>query len=417
MIIVKELLLQLLFALLPFILFNIHYRDKTENYSQKFIMFSCMLSLFLAMTFSLSPREGYIFDARHIIMFFGIVFGGWQTGCILLIEFVLYRFYMGGEGQWYGTLILVVTFLVSILFRKLYHQANKKWVVTTIAGFIFSIHPALLLFIYESEYVLKNLTFHILAIPIFYFIGIWLLVSLFKKAVSDKEVFIRYTQNEKFEAISHVAASFAHEVRNPLTVVKGFLKFMRECPDQNKMNHYIDISLSELERTESLLSEYLALAKPHSKRKERTDLTRTIQVIMDVMKPYATLRNVQTQLDIPVSPIWIFANEDEMKQTLINFVKNAIEACDEVPHASVSLKVKLEDKNVILVIEDNGVGMTEDQINRLGSIYFSTKSNGTGLGLTYSYQVIRILGGNVSVRSQKKVGTTFTISVPFHEVS
>lgn len=130
------------------------------------------------------------------------------------------------------------------------------------------------------------------------------------------------------------------------------------------------------------------------------------------MTPYANMNNVHLEVHKPEEPIWILANPDEIKQTLLNFIKNAVEACSEVPNGKVSLRLKVDAKNVFLAIKDNGIGMNEEQINRLGSIYFSTKSSGTGLGLTFSYQVIRTLGGNISVQSEPRAGTLFTIILP-----
>lgn len=105
MILIKHVMLQLFIALLPFILFNVHYRDKLRNYSQKFVIVSSALSLFLAMTFSCSMVDGFFFDVRHIIMYFGVLFGGVRAGCVLLSEFFVYRLYLGGDGLWTGSFI------------------------------------------------------------------------------------------------------------------------------------------------------------------------------------------------------------------------------------------------------------------------------------------------------------------------
>lgn len=408
----KDMLLQLFFVLLPFGMFNVYYRDRSQNYSHKFIIITCTISLFLSMTFSYSVVSGMIYDVRYIIIYFGMIFGGLQVGVILLAEVVLYRFYLGGGGEWLALMIILTMFPFLILFYII-NKTNRRFVLLTIsAGIAFSIIPSVITYYFYTNYVLENLAFILLTI-VQNAVGIWLLVSLFNKSVSDKELSINFAQHEKVQAISHIAASLAHEVRNPLTAVKGFLQLIRESSlPKEKMHQYIDISLDEIQRTEVILSEYLSISKPLTNRHEKVNLSQQLQIIFDVMTPYANMNNVQIQFEKTDQPTMILANPEELKQVLVNFLKNAVEACANVSNGKVFIKLEAQKNQVVLTIRDNGIGMAEDQVKSLGTIYFSTKSNGTGLGLTFSYQVIRSLSGVVSVRSEPQAGTLFTITLP-----
>lgn len=409
----KEVILQLFFALAPFILYNIYYRDKLKNYSTSFILITSSISLLLAMTFASSVVDGVIFDIRYVIMFFGLVYGGVLIALLLLVEFVLYRLYLGGEGTWVALLMLVCTFTLCLIIAEPYKNAYRKSLFTFLAGILFSLVALGLTFIFFPTYVKQHLVYHLFVIPVQNSLGIWLLMSLFGKAIVDKEIFIKHAQNEKLQAMSHVAASLAHEVRNPLTAVKGFLRLIQESPEERtKTEQYIKISLDEIQRTESILTEYLSISKPLTERSEQINVSDQLRIIQEVMLPFANMHNVELDVQIYDTPIVIFANPDEIKQVLVNFVKNAIEACTEVSNGRVMLSILREKENAILMINDNGVGMDEGQINRLGSIYFSTKTSGTGLGLTYSYHVIHSLGGSVRVTSEPFVGTQFTICFP-----
>lgn len=410
----KEIILQFFFALTPFVIFNIYYRDKMRSYSRTFILLISSICLFLAMTFASSVVDGVIFDIRYVIMFFGLVYGGIQTALILLIEFVLYRFYLGGEGKWVAMIILACTSCVSLWFSHLYKTTNRKMLVSLLAGLVFSLVALALTYFFFPRYVIEYPAYHIFVIPLQNSVGIWLLMSLFSKSVTDKEIFFKHAQNDKRETMSHVAASLAHEVRNPLTAVKGFLKLIQEDPrNLIKNEQYIKICLDEIQRTESILSEYLSISKPLTARHQLISFSEQINASRDVMSPFANMHNVELEVHTPDTPVLIMANPDEIKQVLVNFIKNAVEACSEMANGKVTLKLLAEEKNALLVIKDNGMGMNEGQISRLGSIYFSTKSNGTGLGLTYSYQVIQALGGTVSVFSKPQVGTMFHISFPY----
>jgi two-component system sporulation sensor kinase B len=130
------------------------------------------------------------------------------------------------------------------------------------------------------------------------------------------------------------------------------------------------------------------------------------------MTPYANMNNVQIQVEKTDQLTMILANPEELKQVLVNFLRNAVEACARVSNGKVFIKLEAQNNQVVLTIRDNGIGMAGDQIKSLGTIYFSTKSSGTGLGLTFSYQVIRSLSGVVSVSSKPQAGTLFTITLP-----
>lgn len=416
MTIVKEIILQLFFALMPFLMFNVYYRDSPRNYSRKFIIITTAICLFFSMTFGASAVTGYYYDIRYVFLFFGLIFGGLPAGLILLLEFVLYRLYLGGDGMGIAMVIMLIIFPLSLALRRMYLAARQKVPVVLLAGFIFFFVPLLFVYLYNPDPIENNLLFHIFVVPVQNFIGNWLLISLFQKAVKDKELFIEYAQNEKVLVISQVAASLVHEVRNPLTAVKGFLKLIRESSlERDKVNRYIDICVSEMERTEYILSEYLSISKPLTDHQESTDLSNLLKITVEVMRPYANMNNVALEGQIPEGRIWILANPEKIKQILMNMIKNAIEACYDSTEGRVTLELGAVGGEAVLTIEDNGIGMTKDQIEKLGSVFFSTKARGTGLGLTFSYQAIQAIGGTVSLKSVHRGGTRFTITLPLHE--
>jgi two-component system sporulation sensor kinase B len=368
----------------------------------------------MSMTFPSSVQDGFIFDIRYVIMFFGMVFGGKITGLILLAEFVTYRLLLGGDGLFSAMIIIVITFNLSVFLSILYRRrAEYRNLITFIAGISFSVIPICVMFITERNYVIEYLTFNILVMPVQNSVGIWLLISLFNKAVSDKQLYLRYLQNEKVETIGHVAASLAHEVRNPLTAVMGFLKLIRnDSISKEKTQYFIDICLEEIKRTEVILSEYLSIAKPNNPIYEQIDLVRQLNSVIDIMTPYANMNNVALEIHNKGQELYISANPNEIKQLLINFMKNAIEACASVSSGKVSIHIERESHYAKITIHDNGVGMSNEQLDSLGTIYFSTKNKGTGLGLTLSYQLIRSMNGAISVRSEPGKGTEFIISLP-----
>ncbi|MDH6672483.1 two-component system sporulation sensor kinase B [Paenibacillus sp. LBL] len=411
--VIKDVLLQLLFALMPFVAYNIYYRKLTVNYSRNFILLICSLCMLLSMTFASSVQSGLIFDVRYVIMFFGILFGGFMTGAILLIEFLIYRLHIGGSGMIDAIIILIITFPLSVLLATLYHKSKHKFWIVFIAGISFSLIPLLVLYITKPDYILSHFIFNVLVMPVHNSLGIWLLVTLFNKSVSDKELYLQYIQNEKAEAVNHVAASLAHEVRNPLTTVLGFLQLIKSGTfPQEKTDRFLEISMEEIRRTEQILSEYLSISKPLVPFQQKLELTAQIRSVVELMTSYANMSNITLSADYPELPVYISGSPAELKQLLVNFIKNAIEASRDVDKGCVNIRIYEEAEQVAIEIQDNGIGMNPEQLSRLGSIYYSTKMSGTGLGLTFSYQAIRAMDGSVSVRSSPRSGTVFLITLP-----
>ena len=186
--VVKDVLLQLLFSLMPFVAYNIYYGKLTTNYSRSFIMVICSLCLLLSMTFASSVQSGLIFDVRYVIIFFGMLFGGIETGAILLVEFLIYRLYIGGSGMVDAIIILVFTFPLSVLLSLMYQRSKHKLWIVFIAGISFSFIPLIVIYLTKPDYIMEYFLFNILAIPVTNSLGIWLLVTLFNKSVSDKEL-------------------------------------------------------------------------------------------------------------------------------------------------------------------------------------------------------------------------------------
>ncbi|MFD1903267.1 ATP-binding protein [Paenibacillus rhizoplanae] len=131
----------------------------------------------------------------------------------------------------------------------------------------------------------------------------------------------------------------------------------------------------------------------------------------NVILPYATIHKVAVEFSFN-NPLSTHYDSNEMQQCLINLYKNAIEAMDGVEDAVLSIAVFASGQNIIITIRDTGVGMTKDEISRLGKPYYSTKADGTGLGMVMAYNTINKLKGRIEVTSEKGKGTVFQIIIP-----
>ncbi|WP_210365071.1 HAMP domain-containing sensor histidine kinase [Bacillus sp. REN3] len=230
--------------------------------------------------------------------------------------------------------------------------------------------------------------------------------DIFQKAKLQQEL----QRAEKMNAIGQLAASVAHEIRNPMTVVKGFLQIFlaKDLPDEERM--YIKLMIEELNRAETIINDYLSLAKPDIGKLEVIESRDLAEKVMDLMVSYAMLsKNISIHTEIK-DDIKVKGNKNELKQVLINILKNGIEAMNDGGRLTLIIE-KQEEFGVFRVI-DTGIGMTDEELTRLGTAFYSLKERGTGMGLMVCYQIVERMKGHIKVTSKKGVGTTFEIFVP-----
>jgi len=215
-------------------------------------------------------------------------------------------------------------------------------------------------------------------------------------------------RSEKMDIISELAASVAHEVRNPLQVTRGFLQLLQMNTDDKGREH-LKIALEELDRASAIITDFLTFAKPEFDKVNTLNLAQEFQHIEGIMRPLATLAGGTITMNIPEN-IDIRGNSSKFKQALINIVKNSIEALPE--EGKIHIWAEQNDKEIEIHIQDNGSGMTEEELKRLGEPYFSNKTKGTGLGLMVTFRIIEALGGVLEFKSKKNVGTEAVIHLP-----
>ncbi len=215
-------------------------------------------------------------------------------------------------------------------------------------------------------------------------------------------------QSEKLSAAGQLAAGIAHEIRNPLTSLKGFLRLM-ERRGVSKPQYY-RIMNEELTRVETILSELLLLAKPNSTVMDRRDVTTILRSVVGLLETQANLRNVEFTLRLPEAPLEIVGDENQLKQVFINFVKNAIEAMPD--GGAIHIGAAAENGEAVLRFADQGHGIPEEKLPLVGRPFFTTKEYGTGLGLSVSYRIIEAHQGRIDVDSVVGRGTAFTVFLP-----
>lgn len=215
-------------------------------------------------------------------------------------------------------------------------------------------------------------------------------------------------RTEKLNTVGEFAAGIAHEVRNPLTSLKGFLQLIRNGEIKEE---YTDIMESELGRIELILNEFLMLSKPSLTQYNKKDIYVLFKQVIPLFETQATYKNIQLVTEFDSEELLINCSENQLKQVFINLIKNAMEA---MPNGGViKIECKKEQSELCIRFIDEGSGISEENLKRLEESFFTTKENGTGLGLMVSFKIIKEHGGTIQVKSQLGIGSTFEIKLPF----
>ena len=216
---------------------------------------------------------------------------------------------------------------------------------------------------------------------------------------------------EHLKTVSQLAASISHEVRNPLTVTRGFMQILKDAAlSEDKRRLYFDMSLEELDRAERIITDYLTFAKPAIEHAERLELNAELYRIVQVILPFASMENISVEISPSDEELFVQGEGKKLHQALINVIKNGIEATPS--GGRLTIRLRRADGRCVLSVEDTGKGMDEDQLRKLGTPYYTTKDKGTGLGTMVAFSIFRAMGADIAVDSVPGRGTRFTLSFP-----
>lgn len=221
--------------------------------------------------------------------------------------------------------------------------------------------------------------------------------------------YLRYS--DQLSSAGQLAAGIAHEVKNPLTAIKGFIQLMLR---NGNTDNYLKIIETEVSRIETMLNEFLMLGKPHKLKLKKVTLAQLIQQVTTLLHSQAIMKDIQLNCHFgDCEEIEVVCDEARIKQVFINIIKNAIEATKK--DGSITVSTQLQQSNLVATIKDQGPGIPEENLAMLGRPFFSTKETGTGLGLMMSMAIIKEHHGKIEFASDSS-GATVTITLPIETV-
>ncbi len=234
-------------------------------------------------------------------------------------------------------------------------------------------------------------------------------LSVLRDVTGKKQAEERLIRSEKLSAAGQLAAGVAHEIRNPLTSLKGFTQFFKaKFTDHTDL---FDLMLEELNRINIIVNDFMSLAKPHVNEFKQGNIVQILQSVISIVETQAIMMNVNIMKNYTDEIPPVYCDENRLNQVFLNIIKNAIEAMPEGGDVTITIK-RLESNHLLIRIKDQGRGIPETVISRIGEPFFTTKEKGTGLGLTMSQRIIQSHNGNFEIYSKNNNGTTVDITLP-----
>ncbi|MDT3761581.1 PAS domain-containing sensor histidine kinase [Priestia filamentosa] len=250
----------------------------------------------------------------------------------------------------------------------------------------------------------------------FSFFGSFIVMSVlflnFRIRMLKRQALQERIQNEaqKLELVGTLAASTAHEIRNPLTGIKGLVALLSEKHKGEQDQFYFSVIQTEIERINEIVSEFLILGKPVVEKQGYYHLQQILSDVTPIIKSEANLHNIEVITTLPPEPLYVLCTRDHLKQVVLNLAKNALDSMPEGGTLTLSLSKRQE--VAILHVQDTGTGISKEILSKIFHPFFTMKDTGTGLGLVVCKRIIEAIDGTIEIDSTVGKGTNVIVTIP-----
>lgn len=393
------------FPLMIYFLYVIYKNIKNEKEGNLFLAISLFTSLSLSLKYGNVFRDERLLILCNIPIIIAYVKKKNFLGIILSMVIVIYTYTTIKSNIIYVMIIkYVIYYVIALLANK-----SKKYrlidLVAVVQGFMLSFEYFFKKTTAEDIYALINI---ILVVVIFYTIT-FAILYLFEITDRISNVFLNYKELEQDKQIKNSLFKITHEIKNPLAVLKGYLD-MFNANDIEKSQKYIAIMKNEVERTQNIINDFMELSKIKIE-KDILDINLLIYETTDVIKLIFNKKDINLINEIfDEEEVYIMGDYNRLKQVFINLFKNCYEAIENKGIVKISAHIKAD--YYIITIFDNGIGMSDETIKNIKHIFYTTKKQGSGVGVTLSNEIIKAHGGTLSYESKLGEYTKTTIKLP-----
>lgn len=300
-------------------------------------------------------------------------------------------------------------YFIIYLYISKYKSKSTNYINIFVAIKIFMISFIIFYIINPNGSIISNLIYLIITSTLFIAFT-YLSLFLFEKGEDITNLYSIMKESKKDKLLFESLSKLTHELKNPISVCKGYLEIIDKNGYQ-KAPKYLPIISSEIERSLSVINDFSSLGKLKELNKEEVDLQVLLEEIITILNPLFKKYNANIYLNVK-QDIYLSLDYLRMKQVFVNVLKNALEARKEEEPLNVQIEVKKSLKAVKIIVKDNGIGMDKNTLERISEIFYTTKANGNGLGVVLSKEIVEMHNGTITYKSQKDKGTTVTITLP-----
>lgn len=361
-----------------------------------------------------------LFISMYLALYFKKYVGlNYQISCLILPIILSYLYNEGKVALILSTLLclhscfsLNYNIYTSIIFFLLLYLAYKKYSKSNMSSKFLINSSIVLMLIYFVANLIISYNDIVMLDEIISLIMYSLIIYAINYGINESKNIISLHMNLKeFEKEKNIKLNLfkiTHEIKNPLTVVNGYLS-MFDVTDIEKSKRYISILKNEVNRTLNLLSDFMEFTKIKIVKKE-CNFNDLISDVKEVLIPFFIKKNVSYSFCVQ-NNIIVNMDYNRIKQVIINVIKNAVEACRE-SNGMVTTTAFTEEDYLIIVVKDNGIGMDKFVLDNILVPFYTTKDNGTGLGVSLSKEILEAHGGTINYDSVKEKYTTCKIAIP-----
>jgi two-component system sensor histidine kinase HydH len=241
-------------------------------------------------------------------------------------------------------------------------------------------------------------------------------ILLFKDLTEVRSLRREIARSQRLASVGRLAAGVAHEIRNPLSSIKGFATYFKErYPEAPQDQKTADIMISEVDRLNRVVGQLLEFARPVPVSPRLTSLRDLVDDSVRLIEQKAKEKQITVKTIINARLEQAMIDPDRINQVLLNIYLNAVESMDPAGELAVELSADAEGRHLEMKVSDTGCGIPVEHVSRIFDPYFTTKSTGTGLGLAIAHNTVEAMGGKINVSSRPEEGTTFTLILPVKE--
>jgi len=396
-------LIVILFPILVNILHDLYINNIDKKENDLFFDISLISSLYLFAVLDVSI-SGFMVVVNTVFLLALIKKRIFTS--FLMFLFILFSYEMNGI---HTELVTTFQFMIIYLFYFIFYLRKKENLFINLFMIIKIIFISI--FYINSNY--SDVFFHSIYTSIVFIFYSYLVVYIVSISEDIVTLHLNLKEFEQQKQIKDSLFKITHEIKNPIAVCKSYLDMF----DFNNPDHerYIHILKEEMNNILILLQDFKNMSNIEIKN-EILDINMLLEEIVRQLSPMLKRENIDFIVDINDDEFYIEGDYNRLRQVLTNFIKNSKEAKDANKKSFIRLKTKIKNNNFIIIVEDNGIGMSKEAIKRIEEPFYTTKKNGTGLGVPLSSEIIKSHNGDIKFESKEGVGTKVIITLPFSEI-